>query len=409
MIPVVIVAVVFVMIALRRIGKLPVKIWHIMLGGALVSLATGSISPAGAVRAIQFDIILFLFGMFVVGQALEESGSLAWLAYQLFKKLQSLDLLVLAIMFGMGFVSAFLMNDTVAVIGTPIMLYLARQHSIAPRLLLFALAFSITIGSVMSPIGNPQNLLIAIYGNIDNPFVTFLRYLFIPTVLNLLVCYLLLRCVNGRHFRRSPLNHKPETIRDLHLARLSFAALIMIVAMVTSKIILVFLGSSFDFRLTYIALVAAAPILIVSPKRCGIVRHIDWTTLVFFGALFVLMQSVWDAGFFQSIIAQIPFDMTSGSMIFGVSVLLSQLISNVPLVALYLPLIMESGASTEPMMYLAAGSTIAGNLFILGAASNIIIIQNAEKHGGATLGFFEFAAVGIPLTVINVVIYWLFI
>ncbi|MCK9273901.1 MAG: SLC13 family permease, partial [Syntrophales bacterium] len=138
-------------------------------------------------------------------------------------------------------------------------------------------------------------------------------------------------------------------------------------------------------------------------------RHIDWPTLVFFAALFVLMQSVWDCGFFQAAIAKIPFDMTAGSMILAVSVLLSQLISNVPLVALYLPLVMDGGASPEQMIYLAAGSTIAGNLFILGAASNIIIIQNAEKNGGATLGFFEFAAIGIPLTLLNLVIYWLFI
>jgi Na+/H+ antiporter NhaD/arsenite permease-like protein len=403
------VAVVFVMIALRRIGGFQIKIWQIMLGGALLSLATGSISPAGALKAVDIDVILFLFGMFIVGEALEASGSLAWLSYQLFRRVKSVDLLVLAILFGMGGISAFLMNDTVAVIGTPIMLYLARQHNISPRLLLFALAFSITIGSVMSPIGNPQNLLIAIHGNIANPFVTFLRHLFVPTIVNLLIAYLLLRCVNGRHFRRNSLNHSPETIKDPALARLSFAALILVALMVAAKIVLVFLDSSADFKLTYIALVAAAPIIFFSPRRVAIARHIDWPTLVFFAALFVLMQSVWDCGFFQGTIEKIPFDMTAGTMILAVSVLLSQLISNVPLVALYLPLVMDAGASPEQMIYLAAGSTIAGNLFILGAASNIIIIQNAEKNGGATLGFFEFAAIGIPLTLLNLVIYWLFI
>jgi Na+/H+ antiporter NhaD/arsenite permease-like protein len=96
-------------------------------------------------------------------------------------------------------------------------------------------------------------------------------------------------------------------------------------------------------------------------------------------------------------------------MILGVSVLLSQLLSNVPLVALYLPVLLQAGALTKGMMALAAGSTIAGNLTILGAASNVIIIQNAEKKYGATLSFWDFVRIGVPLTIINVGVYWLFL
>jgi Na+/H+ antiporter NhaD/arsenite permease-like protein len=60
-------------------------------------------------------------------------------------------------------------------------------------------------------------------------------------------------------------------------------------------------------------------------------------------------------------------------------------------------------------MVLAAGSTIAGNLSILGAASNVIIIQNAERKAGETLTFWEFVRIGVPLTVVNVLVYWFFI
>jgi Na+/H+ antiporter NhaD/arsenite permease-like protein len=88
---------------------------------------------------------------------------------------------------------------------------------------------------------------------------------------------------------------------------------------------------------------------------------------------------------------------------------LSQIISNVPLVALYLPLLFTSGVTTKGLMALAAGSTIAGNLFILGAASNIIIIQNAEKKSGESLTFWEFSKVGIPLTIINVLVYYIYL
>jgi Na+/H+ antiporter NhaD/arsenite permease-like protein len=79
------------------------------------------------------------------------------------------------------------------------------------------------------------------------------------------------------------------------------------------------------------------------------------------------------------------------------------------LVALYLPVLSELGAATRGMMALAVGSTIAGNLSILGAASNVIIIQNAEKKAGETLTFWEFVRVGIPMTAVNAVVYWSFL
>jgi Na+/H+ antiporter NhaD/arsenite permease-like protein len=69
----------------------------------------------------------------------------------------------------------------------------------------------------------------------------------------------------------------------------------------------------------------------------------------------------------------------------------------------------NAGASTKELMALAAGSTVAGNLFILGAASNVIIIQNAEKKFGETITFIDFARIGIILTTINLLVYWLFL
>jgi Na+/H+ antiporter NhaD/arsenite permease-like protein len=125
--------------------------------------------------------------------------------------------------------------------------------------------------------------------------------------------------------------------------------------------------------------------------------------------MFVLMESVWESGFFQSLISGLGLNITSPAPILFISMLLSQLISNVPLVALYLPVLMKAGASTTSLMALAAGSTIAGNLFILGAASNVIIIQNAEKKFRETLTFLDFAKIGIILTTINVLVYWLFL
>jgi Na+/H+ antiporter NhaD/arsenite permease-like protein len=407
MIPLVILLLVFILIAVRQVGNIKFQIWQIMLLGALGVLLSGQISPEKALKSINIDVMLFLLGVFIIGQALEDSGYLSHLSYRLFHRAKSLDSLVLHILFGMGILSALLMNDTMAIIGTPVVLSLARKADTQPKILLLSLAFAVTIGSVMSPIGNPQNLLIAIHGNVANPFVTFLRYLLLPTLLNLFLAYMLLRLFYKKHFHDKPLIYSREVIKDHKLAVLSKTSLILLAILVLIKIATVLLSFELNFSLSYIALFAALPVIFFIPKRPSMLKRIDWYTLIFFASMFVLMQSVWDSEIFQSTIEAAHFNLASTGVIFMISVLLSQLLSNVPLVALYLPVLMQIGVSTKGIMALAAGSTIAGNLTIIGAASNVIIIQNAEKRSGATLTFWEFVRIGVPLTVLNITVYWL--
>jgi len=226
-------------------------------------------------------------------------------------------------------------------------------------------------------------------------------------LINLFLAYLLLRLFYRKQFHSKPLTHSKESIKDPKLAILSKISLILLATLVLLKVATVLVGLEFDFRLTYIALIAALPVIVFIPKRPGILKRIDWYTLVFFASMFVLMQSVWGSGVFQSAVEAAHLNLTSTGVIFTVSVLLSQLLSNVPLVALYLPILVQLGTSIKGMMALAAGSTIAGNLTILGAASNVIIIQNSEKRSGATLTFWEFVRIGVPLTVVNIMVYWL--
>ena len=409
MISIITLGIVFVLIAVRQIGNIRLRIWQIMLLGAIAVLVTLQISPQEAIRSIDPDVMLFLFAVFIIGRALEESGYLSSISFRLFSSARSQNILLLTIIFGMGLLSAFLMNDTMAIIGTPVVLLLAKRTGIQEKKLLLALAFSVTIGSVMSPIGNPQNLLIAIHGDISNPFVTFLRYLFIPTILNLLAAFLLLRLVFRKHFNTMSAVVSPEPEIDHKLAGLVKISLALFVLLIIVKIIFVFANIEIDFKLTYIALISALPLVLFSRRRYEIIRKIDWSTLVFFAAMFVLMASVWNSGIFQEMTDKMNLDMTSEGTIMMVSIILSQLISNVPMVALYLPVITELGGSTSSLMALAAGSTIAGNLTILGAASNVIIIQNAEKSGGVTVTFWEFLRIGLPLTVLNIAVYWLFL
>lgn len=409
LIPIITLFVVFVLIAVRQVGSVKLQIWQIMLFGAIAVLITKQISLYDAIKSINYDVMLFLFGMFVVGRALEDSGYLSHLSYKFFRKAKTENALLLFILFGFGFLSAILMNDTIAIIGTPVVLQMAQKHKISAKPLLLSLAFAITIGSVMSPIGNPQNLLIAINGNIKNPFIEFARYLFLPTVINLFVTYFLIKLFYRESFANNEINHLPESITDRNLAKLSKISLILIIILIFIKMFLVIIKVGLDFKLTYIALVSVLPIILLSPRRIDVVKKIDWHTLIFFASMFILMESVWRTGFFQSIIKRFNSNLASISAILVVSVIVSQFISNVPLVALYMPILTHIGVSDKELIALAAGSTIAGNLLILGAASNIIIIQNSEKRRNETITFLEFARLGIPLTTLNLIIYWAFL
>ena len=405
-IPVIVLALVFLLIAVRQIGRFTLKIWQIMLGGALVVLLAGQISPYDAFHAIDADVMIFLFGMFIVGEALGGSGYLAYLSGRFFRRAGDTDRVVLCILFGMGFLAALLMNDTIAIIGTPLVIGLAADRKISPKLLLLALAVAVTTGSVMSPSGNPQNLLVALYSGMPAPFVTFGIYLIVPTIASLLIAYGVLRIVYRREFAQGTSGLPvPETpgIPDPSRVLPVQISLAVILLLVAANITASVLFHAIAVPLPLIALCGALPVLLLDRDRVTVLKRIDWCTLVFFGAMFILMASVWETGFFQSMVS--PGTFSTIPSILGLSVLVSQFISNVPFVALFQPLIQQAGGGTVRLMALAAGSTLAGNLTILGAASNVIIIQNAEKQG-QTITFFEFLKVGIPITVLQIPVYW---
>ena len=403
--PIVLLLLVFIAIAVRKVGKLHLTIWLVMLVAAAVVMLTGHISLRQSYDALSFDVLFYLFGVFVIGQAIESSHYLEHLSLRVFRvaRTQSMLLLMMVVLFALS--SALLMNDTVAIIGTPVVLLLAKQQRFDPRPFLLCLAYAITLGSVCSPVGNPQNLLIANSG-MTNPFLQFLRYLTLPTLINLVMMYVLMWCCFRKQLSQPLAVMASDKIMDKQLARMSKVSMMLLVFLILAKILLTCFNFTYQLPFGAIALLACLPILLFSKRRFEVIKHVDWHTLVFFVGLFIFMKSVWLSNTFQVLLAQSHINVTHKAAVFSISVLLSQLISNVPLVALYLPLL--HGSADTLRLALAAGSTVAGNLLILGAASNVIIIQNTEKRGAQAFSFLQFFAYGLPLTAINVfVYYWL--
>jgi Na+/H+ antiporter NhaD/arsenite permease-like protein len=399
---------VFLLIAVRQVGRFRFRIWQVMCAGAVAVLITGQISLPDAARAVNIDVIVFLLGMFIVGEALSESGYLVTISKRLVSCCSNSWQFITLFIFSMAFLSAFLMNDTIAIIGTPLALYLGHRLGLNIKMLLLSLCFAITTGSVLSPIGNPQNLLVATECGYANPFGTFFLYLGVPTIISLVVLVLFIRlfylhdpgqklCVTEE---LQPAD--PGLVRVLKLSFTLIISCIILQALLTLHPF----GIVYTLPLPAIAIAGAAPIILFSGRRVEIIRNIDWPTLVFFISMFVLMAAVFATGFFQS---AVPASATSSVfLLFSTSLLISQLISNVPFVALFIPQFQQAGMSVNEALALAAGSTLAGNLTILGAASNIIVIQNAERQG-ETITFIEFIRFGIPFTLVTGVIFvtWL--
>lgn len=392
---------VLLLTAFRRIGGMTFAIWQVMLAGATVVVVSGSITASRALEAINWDVMIFLSGMFVVGEALDRSGVLDEWSSRILARCSTGKGVLAGVVAGSAGLSAVLMNDTLAIIGTPLVLNVARRNGWKPAPLLLGLAFGVTVGSVASPIGNPQNLLIALESGLPNPFMTFALWLLVPSVVNVALCFFVLWWAYGKDLDVAvsppPLAPAPKGA----LARAARFAMGAILVLIATKVILVAVGSGFELPLTWIAVAGALPVLVGTPQRVTVVRNMDWSTLVFFAAMFVLMQAVWDTGALQLWIG--VGDVTSVPSILWGSALLSQLTSNVPAVALGLPLLDHASAGPEQYMALAAGSTLAGNLFILGAASNVIVIQNAERQG-ETIGFWQFSRLGIPLTLASLLV-----
>jgi Na+/H+ antiporter NhaD/arsenite permease-like protein len=378
----------------------------IMALGAVIVIAVGSISFSDAIKSINFDVIVFLFFMFLLSEILEQSGFLYVMEYRFFNNAKSIDALLLTAIFSMAMLSYIFMNDTIAIIGTPLMLFISKKSGIPAKIMLLCLAFSITLGSVPSPIGNPQNLIIASSAGFREPFSVFAKYLLVPSIINLFAVFFVLKIIFKSDFERigNMYNQKAKSVELKSDNKSKYIVLVLILFIIV-WVLLRILFKDINIPLYFIPVIPSLYGLLISKKKTDIIKKIDYKTLIFFISMFILMKSLYLKHqpdiLFESVkyIKNVPSTM-------AFSILISQIISNVPFATLFVDSV-KNNATPEIYASLAAGSTIAGNLFILGAASNVIIIQRAERDN-VSLSFIDFAKCGIILTLINYVIYYLF-
>jgi len=406
--------VVYALIVFRNLKRIKLPVWAIMFAGAVATIFLNGISLKDAYAAINLDVIFFLIGMFSIVSGLEASGLLQYFTIRILSFAGSPQRLLLFILVVLGTMSAFLMNDTIAVVATPIMIGLARAMKVRSSPFLITLAFAVSIGSTMTPMGNPQNLLIALDSGIKRPFFEFVRLLTIPTVINYFLTYLILKFYYRNDLRSAS---KPadlslaQTITDMNLARASGIVTLFTITGFLVLSIAKNLGFETELNFGTVALLGSAILYAISPKRRDIIRGVNWSIIIFFISMFIVMQSVWNIGLIQFFASFLPQLTHVGSPltilnIVGTSILLSQLMSNVPFVAVYINLMKSLGFNSldvEAWVALAGASTLAGNLTILGAASTIIILEVAEEKGH-TFSFYEFFKIGSIVTFVNIAV-----
>jgi len=417
--PIGIFVVVYALIALRNFRRFKIPIWTIMLAGAVAMIFSGALPLQDAYAAINLDVIFFLLGMFSIVAAMDLSGLLEYLTARMVRLSRTPQRTLALVLFGMGLLSAFLVNDTLALTATPIMLGLSKQMRIKPGVLLITLALGVTIGSVMTPVGNPQNLLIALSSGIPNPMLDFLYYLVPPTIIGLVVTLLILRFYYRKDLAKSAEDFGTiplPLIRDGRLARLSaYVAGIVVAGFFLVGVVQLF-GVQGNINLGTVSLFGATIVYLLSTRRREILASVDWGIIIFFMSLFIVVQGFWDSNALQSLLLYLPALNPSDNVVsLGVmilaSLIFSQLLSNVPFVAVYIKAMQAAGftgSNVKPWVALAGASTLAGGLSLLGAASNVIILEAAESRGSG-FSSLEFSKIGLLVTVPNILILYLFL
>ncbi|TCT09861.1 YbiR family transporter [Tepidamorphus gemmatus] len=393
---------IFLLIALRQWLPDKIRIWHIMSAGAVVLLAFGEITPQAALAAIDWNVIAYLFGVFLIAAALYDNG----ISHAIGERIVGAGrprLAILIFVLATALTSAVLTNDAAAVIGTPIALMLARALDRPAVPILIALCAAVTLGSMASPVGNPQNILIASHAGFTDPVGTFALWLGPPTLIALALAYpwlvrLVMNCrPSGTIQPELPLPHSEPR------AWPAWVGMGLLVVLVVGGSLHPGLHVPFGVA----SLVAAAPVALFSSRRLRTLREVDWPTLIFFVAMFVVTGSLHDSGALQQLLGPLVERLGEPAVTAAIAFVASQLFSNVPVVDLYLRL--TSGASTETLMMLAGISTLAGNLFIISAASNVIVVQQAERYGQRPFTFWQFTALMLPVTVMSPLVTWLWV
>jgi len=366
--------------------------------GASLMVASGVMTMAEAYRAIDFDTIALLLGMMIVIANLRLSGFFALVSGFVARRAHHPMTLLAAIVLVSGLLSAFLVNDTICLMLTPLVLELVVALRRNPLPYLLAIALSANIGSAATITGNPQNIMIGSFSGI--PFGAFLAELAPVSLAGLAVTLLLIAAAYRREFwGRQRLAAESGEIRvNKPLLRKSVAVTALMVG-----------GFFIVTPPAKVAMLAGAILLLtrrLKPER--IYDEINWSLLLLFAGLFIVVAGLEKTMMTPQALAAALLRLDRVPVLSAVAAILSNLVSNVPAVLVLKPFVQHLADQRTAWLTLAMASTLAGNFTILGSIANLIVVERARR-GGVEIGFWTYFRLGAPVTMITIAIgvWWL--
>ena len=385
----------YVVIALGRVPGLRLDRAGAALVGASLMVTVGALTPAEAYRAIDLDTIALLLGMMILVANLRFAGFFHLAAHWIARHARHPLALLFGVTFVSGGLSAFLVNDTVCLMLTPLVAELTLRLRRNPVPYLLALAMSSNIGSTATITGNPQNIMIGSFSHIA--YGDFARALAPVAVAGLAVMLVLVALVwRCEFFTRARLDAAEPP-------RLRWNRVLLAKALAASfgMVLFFFLGQP----PAKVAIVAGSLLLLtrrIKPER--IYREIDWSLLLLFAGLFIVVAGMEKALLGPDVLAYAArVDLQSPAIMAVVAAILSNLVSNVPAVLLLKPFVEHLAEPRIAWLALAMAATLAGNFTILGSVANLIVVQRAERHG-IRIDFWTYFKLGAPVTVLTIVI-----
>ena len=387
----------YVVVGLGRLPGLRLDRTGAAVVGAAFLVAFQVVTPEQAYRLVDMGTLVLLFGMMVLVGHLRLAGFFRWAGVTVARRARTPHQLLAGLVFLSGVLSALFLNDTVCLALTPLVLEVTAALGVRATPYLIALATASNVGSVATLTGNPQNMLIGVASHL--PYAAFFFALAPVAGLGLLAVFAVVALVYRADMAR-PFAARAHPRVRVHgfLAAKTLAAAVAMLAFF-------FAGAN----VSMVALTTGAALLLtrrVKPEK--VFLEINWNLLTLFAGLFVVVGAARAAGLadltFEALGAR---EVRSPAALAAAATVLSNLVSNVPAVMLFTPLVPHLPDPRQAWLVLAMASTLAGNLTLVGSIANLIVAEGARKTSPLT--FAEYLKVGVPVTLLTLAIgiWWL--
>ncbi len=418
----------YVLISLRTLGRFRLEKPATALLGAALMIALGVVSLAdvkaifGGPQGRGLEVILLLLGMMLLVGGLELAGFFDLVSREIVRRARDPARFLVMLMGATALLSALVLNDTIVLLFTPVVVKSCRALGLNPIPYLVGEAMAANVGSVATEVGNPQIAVIALESGI--PFGRYTALMLPLTLLCLGLSFYLIRWIYRAELSErttAPLavvavaSHNPgqgDGGPPLGFDLRRNKSLVFLLGIVACVVVAFFLTSFLPWNLALVAFVGGSVATFALPAfgtatARDVLRRVDWSILLFFIGLFIVIQGVEVSGLLQGIVGAFDAitggDLSSAGWLTLLSSLLSNAISNVPAVLLLIPLLRAKGPVGElQWLILAASSTLAGNATILGAAANVIVVQMAAAQG-VEVSFWRFAKGGLAISAVTLV------